>query len=164
VVYEGIQDLLAADQPKFARAAAFADHCLTLRDASGLVAATRFEPKNIPKLAPYIVILGAIENGADFLIRLVGTKLVAEFFGADPTGAMLSSVLGDDEYARRSRHIVDCAFRQQKPVLNQPGRTRWREKNYMLLETVTFPLIGADGAVAKIVSLYDYRLEKDDNA
>jgi len=160
-MYDGIQELLAPDQLKFPKTAAFAAHCMALQDADGRIPAARFEPAAIPKLAPYLVILGVLDNGADFLIRLVGTRLVTEFLGADPTGSKLSEILEGGEYGLRTRYIAEMAHRTRKPVLNQPGRTRLREKDYMMLETVTFPLFDAGGAVVKMAALYDYRVDKE---
>ena len=119
----------------------------------------RFELKDIPKLAPYLGLLGVIDGGKDFLIRLAGTKLVGEFFGRDPTGETISQSLGDGEYGMRTRHIIGEVFRTKRPVLNQPGRMRLRDKEYFSLETVTFPLVDEGGSVVKIVSLYDFQLE-----
>lgn len=160
-MYDGIRQLLTADQPKFTKTVAFAGYFLSLRDDSGSIAAARFEPIQIPKLAPYLLILGVLGDGTDFTIRLMGTRLAAEFFGSDLTGKKISEVLGNDESGQRSRYILDQAYLTRKPVLNQPGRARFQDKGYLLLETVTFPLLGDDGAVTKLVTLFDFRVEPD---
>ena len=109
-----------------------------------------------------MVIVGVIDGGKDYLVRLAGTKLVEEFFGADPTGSMLSQILRDDEFSRRSHYIVDEARRRKRFILNQPGRARLRQKDYMTLETVTVPLVDEAGAVVKVASLYDYFFQSAD--
>jgi hypothetical protein len=157
-LYDGITRLSSPGQPQFARAAAFAAYCFAL-DPEGRVPVARFELKEIPKLAPYLGMLGVVDVGKDFLIRLAGTKLVDEFFGRDPTGETISQSLGDGEYGKRVRYIVGEVFRQKAPILNQPGRTRLRDKEYYSLETVTFPLVDKGGSVVKIVSLYDFLLQ-----
>jgi len=159
-LYDGITRLSSAEQPKFARAAAFARYCFAL-DPEGCVPVDRFELKNIPKLAPYLGLLGVIDGGKDFHIRLAGTKLVGEFFGRDPTGENISQSLAGGEYGERTRHIIGEVFRTKRPILNQPGRTRLREKEYFNLETVTFPLVDQSGTVVKIVSLYDFLLQPE---
>ena len=159
-MYEGIKQLISADEPTFAKARAFAEHCFGLMNADGLVSAMRLELAGIPKLAPYLVLLGSIDEGADFQVRLAGTRVVDEFLGADPTGARLSQILTDDEFGRRSWHIMREVLRTKRPVLNQPGRTRLRAKDYLKLETVTFPLADEAGLVVKVASLYDYVFEK----
>jgi hypothetical protein len=156
-LYDGITQLSSAGQPTFARAAAFARHCFAL-DAQGRVPVARFELKDIPKLAPYAAISGVVDDGKDFHIRLVGTKLASEFLGRDPTGLKLSQSLPDGEYAKRVWHIMREVLRTKLPFLNQPGRTRLREKEYFSLETVTVPLIDGSGSVVKIVTLYDFLL------
>jgi len=160
-LYDGITRLSSAEQPKFARAAAFARHCFAL-DPEGRVPVARFELKDIPKLAPYLGMLGVLDGGKEFVVRLAGTRLVGEFFGRDPTGAKLSQPLSDDEYGKRTWHVVREVFRTKAPILNQPGRTRLRAKEYFNLETVTFPLVDESGAVVKIVSLYDFLLQPDE--
>ena len=159
-MFDGIKQLTAASEPTFAKARAFAEHCFGLMNADGFVPAERLELAGIAKLAPYLIILGAIDNGADFRVRLAGTRLVDEFLGGNPTGAKLSKILTDDEFGRRGRHIVEECQRTKRPILNQPGRTRLRAKDYMKLETVTFPLVDGAGCVIKIVSLYDYLFEE----
>ena len=52
------------------------------------------------------------------------------------------------------------AFTTKRPVLNQPGRTRFREKSYLRLETVTVPLVDGAGQVTKLASLYDFMIEQ----
>ena len=160
-MFDGIKPLVSADEPAFPKARAFAAHCLSLMDADGLLPASRFELVKIPRLAPYVAILGMIDGGADFQVRLVGTRLVDEFLGRDPTGARLSQILKDDAFGRRSRHIMTEVVRTKRPVLNQPGRARLKEREYMRLETVTFPLVDDAGAVVKIASLYDYEFETE---
>jgi len=159
-LFDGIKPLTSADQPTFAKARAFAAHCASLVREDGLLTAVRFEPAKIPKLAPYLVIIGTVGELDNFQIRLVGTRLVGEFFSADATGAKLSQILKDDEFGRRSRHIMQEVVRTKRPVLNQPGRTRLKSKDYMNLETVSYPLVDDSGAVIKIVVLYDYAFEK----
>ena len=159
-MYDGIKQLTSADEPAFAKAKAFAAYCFAQAGAGGVMRATQLELARIPKLAPYVIVLGVIEDGADFHVRLAGTRLVDEFLGANPTGAKLSQILKDDEFGKRSWHIVRETMRSKQPVLNQPGRTRLRAKDYMQLETITFPLADEAGSVAKVVSFYDYTLEK----
>ncbi len=113
----------------------------------------------MPKLAPYLAILGAVAEGEDFVVRLVGTRLV-EFLGADPTGLKLSQVPTNSEFGQRSWHIAREVFRTKRPMLNQPGRTRMKSKDYLRLETVTYPLVDDAGQVNKVVSFYDYLWEK----
>jgi len=159
-VYTGIRELTPTAQPTFPRASAFAHACFALMDEQGLVLAERLQLKDLPKLAPYLAILGVLDEGKDFVIRLTGTRLVSEFLGADPTGLMLSQALPDDDYGKRSWRIVTQAFTTKRPVLNQPGRTRFREKSYLRLETVTVPLVDGAGQVTKLASLYDFMIEQ----
>ncbi len=159
-LFDGIKHLTSAGEPTFAKARAFAEHCFGLMSADGLVPAARLELAGMVKLAPYLIILGVIDDGMDFQVRLTGTKLVDEFFGVDPTGSKLSQLLTDDEFGRRGWQIVKEVQRTKRPVLNQPGRARLRSKDYMRLETVTFPLVDDGGSVAKIATLYDYLFEK----
>ena len=129
-------------------------------NSDGVVPASRLELSGLTKLAPYMIVIGALDGGADFQVRLAGTRVVDEFLGVDPTGAKLSQFLPDDEFGRRSRHIISEAVRTMRPVLNQPGRTRLPSKDFMTLETVTFPLVDDAGSLVKVATLYDYAFEK----
>jgi hypothetical protein len=157
---DGINPLDQAHQPNFARARAFVERCSALLNPDGHLPVSKFELARFAKLAPYLCVLGVIDAGEDFEIRLVGTRLVEEFFGGNPTGAKLSQAVSDDEFGRRSWHILRETMRTKHPVLNQPGRTRLKSRDYMLLETVNYPLVDAAGTVVKIAALYDYQFEK----
>jgi len=121
--------------------------------------AVRFELRQVLASAPYLCVLGVLEGGCDFEVRLAGTRVVGEFFGADPTGVKLSKIL-QGEFGERSWHILRLALQTKRPVLNQPGRTRLKAREYMQLETVNWPLVDAEGQVVKIACLYDYWFEK----
>ena len=101
-----------------------------------------------------------LDGGDDFEVRLAGTRFVSDFLGNDPTGAKLSHVL-DGEFGKRSWHVVREVMRTKGPVLNQPGRTRLKTKDYLLLETVNWPLVDEAGRIAKIASFYDFVFEKN---
>jgi hypothetical protein len=159
-VYAGITELTSPAQPQFERAAAFARHCFALMNECGLVPAARLELRDIARLAPYLTILGVIDDGKDFAIRLTGTRLAAEFLGGDPTGRRLSQILTDDAFGQRSWHIIRAAYTAKRPMLNQPGRTRFKDKSYLSLETITLPLTDDAGHVVKIASLYDFKVEQ----
>jgi hypothetical protein len=157
---DGITPLTSANQPTFAKARAFVEQCAAVLDADGQLPVARFAFSHFYRLAPYVCVLGVIGEGEDFEVRLAGTRLVAEFLGADPTGKKLSQILSDDEFGKRSWHIVRETVRTKCPVLNQPGRTRLKTKDYMRLETVNYPLVDATGRVVKVASFYDYIFEK----
>jgi hypothetical protein len=159
-VYAGITELTSPAQPQFERAAAFARHCFALMSERGLVPAARLEFRDVAKLAPFLTILGVIDDGRDFEVRLMGTRLATEFLGSDPTGRRLSEILTDDAFGKRSWHIITTAYTTKRPVLNQPGRTRFKDKSYLSLETITFPLIDDHDRVVKIASLYDFKVEQ----
>lgn len=160
VTYDGIRELSAIARPTFDRALAFERYCVSLQNATSHVPAARFEPRNIHKLAPFIVLFGVEDGGRDYMVRLIGTRL-AEFIGSDPTGRRVSQALSGDEFGSRSRYILDQALALKRPILNQPGRTRLRDKDYMLLESVTYPLVDRDEVVVKVVTLMDFRAEKE---
>jgi hypothetical protein len=106
------------------------------------------------------LVLGVIDHGKDFRVRHAGTKFVADFFGVDPTGTLFSERLRDDEFGRRSWYIARQAVHLKKPILNQPGRTWLREKEFLTLETVTFPLVDDGGAVAKLAVIFDFAYDQ----
>jgi len=161
-MYEGIAELRSADGTTRSRTAAFAKYCFGLAGADDLVLASRFDLKAIHKLSPYILVAGVIDNGADFLVRHTGTKLVSDFLSdSDPTGRLFSETLGDDAFSRRTWYIVREAVHLKRPVLNQPGRTWLRDKDYMTFESVTFPLVDDAGNVAKVASINDFSFESD---
>jgi hypothetical protein len=161
-MYEGISELRSADDTARPRTAAFAKYCFGLAGADGLVPASRFELKAIHKLSPYILVARVVDNGADFLVRHTGTKLAAEFLSDnDPTGSLFSETLLDDAFSRRTWYIVRQAVHLKRPVLNQPGRTWLRDKDYMTFESVTFPLVDDAGDVAKVASINDFSFESD---
>jgi hypothetical protein len=138
-VYQGITELTSPAQPLFERAAAFARHCFAVMNERGLVPAARLELRDVAKLAPFLTILGVVDNGKDFEIRLTGTRLAAEFLGGDPTGRRLSQILTDDAFGKRSWHIITTAYTTKRPMLNQPGRTRFKDKSYLSLERSRSP-------------------------
>jgi len=159
-MYEGISELRSADGTARPQTAAFAKYCFGLADANGLVRASRFDLKGIHKLSPYISVASVIDNGADFIVRHTGTKLVADFLGNhDPTGRLFSEALGDDAFSRRTWYIVRQAVHLKRPVLNQPGRTWLRDKDYMTFESVTFPLVDDADNVTKVTSINDFAFE-----
>ena len=160
-MFDGIAPLSSVNEPTFAKARAFVECCTSLLDANGQLPASRFELRQLLKVAPCVVIAGVIDGGADFEIRLAGTRVVAEFFGRDPTGARLSQLVADDEFGKRSWFILREVLRSKRPVLNQPGRTRLKSKEFMRLETVNYPLVDDSGKVVKIACLYDYFFEKE---
>lgn len=159
-MFDGITVLTSPTQPQFEKAAAFARHCFALMNERGLVPAAALELREMIKLAPYLTILGVVDDGRDFEIRLTGTRLVTEFLGTDPTGRSLSESLTDDAFGKRSWHIVNTAYTTKRPVLNQPGRARFKDKSYLSLETITLPLTDDQDRVVKIASLYDFKIEQ----
>lgn len=159
-MFEGIYPLDEAHQPTFPKARAFVERCTQLLDPDGTLPAARFELPRLLGLAPYVCILGVIDDGKDFVVRLAGTKFVSEFLGADPTGVRLSATL-QGEFGERSWYLLRESVRRQRPMLNQPGRTRFKPKEFMRLETVNWPLVDATGRVIKIAGFYDYFFEKE---
>jgi hypothetical protein len=160
-LFEGINPLDAAHLPTFARARAFVEHCSPLLNADGLLPSSRLELHRIPKLAPFVCLLGVLDDGEDFEVRLAGTRFVNDFLGYDPTGAKLSQAMPEGEFGKRSWFVVREVMRIKGPVLNQPGRTRLKSKDFLLLETVTWPLVDEAGRIAKIATFYDFAFEKN---
>jgi hypothetical protein len=156
---DGIYPLDAEHQPTFAKARAFAEHCAALSDENGCVPLTRFHLDKIPKLAPNVVLLGVADR-KNPVVRLAGTRVV-EFLGRDPTGMTMSELPADSEFGSRTRHIVQEVLRTRRSILNQPGRTRLKEKNYLHLETLTVPLTDDAAEIVKLATIYDYRFEDE---
>ena len=160
-MFDGIQPLDAVHQPTFERAKAFVARCSTLLNSDGLLPVSKFEFSQFYKVAPYICILGVIRGGEDFEVRLAGTRFVSGFLNYDPTGKRFSQILGDGAFGQRSWHIAREAVRTKQPVLNQPGRTKFKAKEFLLIESVNYPLVDATGEVVKVAGIYDFMLEKE---
>jgi hypothetical protein len=111
-------------------------------------------------LSPYVVVLGVVDHGLDFTVRHAGTKVAADFFNRDPTGRSVSEGLREDEFGRRSWYITRQATHLKEPILNQPGRTWLREKDFLTLETVTFPLVDEGEIVVKLATIFDFAIDQ----
>lgn len=159
-MFDGINPLNAAHQPTFAKARAFVEQCTALLDSDGMLPASRLDLLHFSKLAPFMCVMGVIDGGVDFEVRLAGTRFVAEFLGYDPTGKRFSQVLSDGAFAQRSWHIMREVLRTRQPVLNQPGQTRFKNKEFMSIESVNYPAIDGAGHIVKIAGIYDFKFEK----
>jgi hypothetical protein len=159
-LFDGINPLNAAHQPTFAKARAFVEQCTMLLDSDGMLPASQLDLAHFVKLAPFMCIVGVIDGGQDFEIRLAGTRFAGDFLGYEPTGKRFSQVLGDGPFGQRSWHIMREVLRTRQAVLNQPGQTRLKSKEFMTIESVNYPLIDDAGNVVKIAGINDFKFEK----
>lgn len=63
----------------------FLNYWVSIHPTEGLPGRQHLEPTDIPALLPNIFMVDILETSADFMFRLMGTRL-KEFFGGDFTG------------------------------------------------------------------------------
>ena len=118
-------------------------------------AAQAFDVLDLAPIASHLALLDVIGEGADFHHRLIGTAIV-EHLGVDGTGTPLSAYDRESEFSRRTWHILGLVVSQRRPVLNQPGYARVAGREHRRHESLTLPLVGADGRVERVLSVLDF--------
>jgi hypothetical protein len=127
---------------------ALTDYWLRIRPAAGLPGRRHFDPVDIPDLLANIFLIDVAPGAADFIYRLVGSRVV-EFFGADFTGKSFQSAFIRPNAAHAYRDLRETVR------LRQP---RWRRgktafvpsREYTEIERVYLPL-AADGETVDMV-------------
>ncbi len=120
----------------------FADHMLALPRQDFRPQRQAFEPLEIPKLLPRIIIRAREANG-EYRYRLLGTELQS-YMGHDPTGKLVTVGVGEraaGPIQETMNRMMDhpCGLRCVTTFIDGKGRTA-------LLEYVSFPLSGASPA------------------
>jgi hypothetical protein len=103
------------------------------------------DPAEIPSHLPYFYIVDAIDDGADFLVRLAGTQIAASL-PRNPTRKLLSEILGDVPDALEvALQLLRTVLEEKRPGYSR-GEVFWlRERSYRWFAAVRLPL-SEDGA------------------
>jgi hypothetical protein len=127
------------------------DYWRSIHPAEGLPGRRHFDPLAVPALLPNICLIAAPTASADFVFRLMGTRLEI-FFGGNFTGKPFVSAYIKNH---RSQAYVDmCAIVEDR-------LPRWRRgpaglvenREHVTIERVFLPLAEDGGAVNIILGL-----------
>ncbi|MBP5856422.1 PAS domain-containing protein [Marivibrio halodurans] len=118
------------------------------RDGLDLPAQMEFDPLEVSATLPYVMLLDVVNEGADFRYRVYGRE-IAERFGRDLTGLLLSETAVDPYIAAFFRAVYLASMARREPVLTEHAPPQsvmvasWRR--------LILPLAGGDGRVTRFV-------------
>ncbi len=105
-----------------------------------------FDPREMPRLLPFVTLIDVERDPLRFRIRLVGTAVVAAT-GLDMTGRYLEEMNQIEPALERCRHLVETAY----PYFHTDLPLVWSSHNFKSYSVLSLPL-AADGlAVDKIL-------------
>lgn len=106
------------------------------------------DPLDIPDLLPILNLLDVLREPMRFRHRLVGTEIV-KTLGRDATG----QIIGEELYGPVARDMHESLARlvaEARPF-RRHARLSWNGQEWLVLEALELPLIGADGRVDMIL-------------
>lgn len=106
------------------------------------------DPVDLPALLPYLFIFEVFHEPRDYVMRLLGTTLVA-VLGRDFTGAHFREMY-DGGLAARVREQYDHVVDQWQPVYDQLDAS-WMAKDYILYERLLLPLSNTGERVDRLL-------------
>ncbi len=99
------------------------------------------------------IIMDVVDDGQDYLIRLLGSELVS-LVDFDPTGLTFSQAQRQSDQVSlltNSRLIYDRVVSEQQPIHDGPVKTTHTDKSFIVMESISLPLGPAEGPVTQIV-------------
>lgn len=133
------------------------EYWFSICDGKPMPQISDFDTIKFPENTPWMAIVEVLDEGADFLFRLVGTK-VARIFDGDLTGKRLSQGMRDHVEARLS-YIYGDVVNSQGPVWgggrvgNVGGRRGFHSEACLL------PLADESGNLVRIVHMIQLRAD-----
>lgn len=142
------------DAPEHPGVAAVVAYWETKRAGRTLPDRFDIDPSEIVPLLPNIIICESVDQGADFRIRIFGTKLV-ELVGEERTGKLLSEIgehavppTRSDIVRDRWLEVSRRAFAQERPVFVS-GRMSSSNRAYIAWHAVSCPLTAGGTDIAQ---------------
>ena len=111
------------------------------------------DPRDIPRLLPWIWLIDVVDGGADFRFRLGGQKLI-EFLGRRVCDNLISSQMQTPFFATVAESLALCV-REKKPLLRERARTTYELRNYLETETPLLPLSDNGASVSQILGGFE---------
>ena len=116
---------------------------------------SEIELKDIPTLLPSIHLYDVQEDGRAFLVRVLGTQIVAAL-GCDPTGRVLT--VGDREpIFARPFACLTATYKYRRPLRATAERAAARERSFLSSETLSLPLSDNEESINKILLCTIYK-------
>ncbi|WP_341705282.1 PAS domain-containing protein [Ferrovibrio sp.] len=125
-------------------------HWLAIRGDADLPPVSAVSPFDLRPALGFILLIDVIDDGRDGRFRLYGTK-VAEMYGEDMTGRLVSEVGGNNYMTRLMRALYRAALLRRQAVFSHHlppphvSVTAWKR--------LILPLTGPDGAVIRFLSV-----------
>lgn len=116
---------------------------------------SEIELKDIPTLLPSIHLYDVQEEGRAFLVRVLGTQIVAAI-GGDPTGKVLKATDREPVYAR-SFTCLTSTYAYRKALRATAERAAARERSFLSSETLSLPLSEDGQSINKILLCTIYK-------
>lgn len=107
-----------------------------------------FEPSDFPSLLPNLFIFDVLYDPRDYVLRLLGTNLVA-VLGRDYTGAHFDEMY-QGATAATLREQYDWVVDHKEPVYDRLDAS-WMEKDYISYERLLLPLSSEGDKVDKLL-------------
>jgi hypothetical protein len=106
-----------------------------------------FDPLDIPRLLPFLVLVDVLDDALDFRFRLTGTHF-REFAGDEATGKMIGEVFPPDFCAEVRTHWGN-SIKQRQPLLGK-GELWVSGRDFIRWEGIILPL-SPDGATVNML-------------
>jgi hypothetical protein len=122
---------------------------------------TELRPSELKAWLPHVLLADAINDGADFRYRLVGTR-IAQDFSLPPTGRLMSDVLANygeqavRETIRMYRRVVEDAA-----PLHIRGSGEWYAQDAKTFDAILMPLADDGVRVNMIFGAFVFDWDKD---
>jgi len=128
----------------------------------GTPAFSAFQLMDIYRFAPMIFIRDRVEDGNEFRVRFVGTKLT-EWLGKELTGKLVRESFTAEAAKSLLKAFQTCAD-ENCPVRTVGYADFVEQREHWNFESFYLPLLGPDGTVDHVVGAadYQYKLREDD--
>lgn len=127
----------------------------TRRNGAAMPDRADFDPLDVPRLLPNLLLAEAVDGGRDFRIRLYGTALVA-LSKEERTGKLMSEIADvpttpdPDRVRNLWLSVNQLAFQNQGPVAIRTTM-HLSNRDYITLEGITLPLRKDGPEVAQLL-------------
>jgi len=136
--------------------AAVCDYWKRKRGAAAWPRRQDIVPAEIKQWLPRVLLVEAIDRGADFRYRLVGSRL-GEFFPAEPSGKIMSEVLAPFGVVTTQKTLETYrSVLSMREPLRVKGDGAWYEQSLKYFEAVLAPLSEDGVTVNMIFGAFDF--------
>jgi hypothetical protein len=145
---EASGDAFSLEAPRDSVIAALHRYWAALRRDRLMPSRADFDPAQIPKLLPYVILFNVEGRGGPYIVRLVGEE-VQRFVGRNTTGLPAGSFMPPSAAATMIG-ILDAVATGRAPRF-RAGKAHWHEdKSYRDFEACFLPL-SSDGETVNII-------------